>query len=104
MAQGQVIRVMRGLISELRHNCSERSLKDSLLIKYIFKQYRKHKVTDKQVCKASEEMKFVSESYLCYLKSKRKYEELHNQYHGKGERSVEETAKIVGFKLPHDPK
>lgn len=104
MAQSQGIKVMRGLISELRHNSSENPLKESLLIKYIFKQYRKYKVTDKQICKASEEMKFVSESYLCYLKSQRLYEKLHHQYHAKGERSVEETAEIVGFKLPHDPK
>lgn len=94
---------MRGLISELRHNSSGSLLKDSLLIKYIFKQYRKYKVTDKQICKAGEEMKFVSESYLCYLKSQRQYEKLYHQYHAKGERSVEETANIVGFKLPHDP-
>lgn len=104
MAQKQTIRVMRGLISELRYHSSETPLKESLLIRYIFNKYRKYKITDKQTCKASEEMKFVSDSYLCYLKSQRQYEKLYHQYHAKGERSVEETAKLVGFKLPHDPK
>ena len=78
MAQNQVVRIMRGLISELRHISSESPLKESFLIKYIFKQCRKYKVTDKQICKASEEMKFVCESYLCYLKSQRQYEELYS--------------------------
>ena len=42
--------------------------------------------------------------YRTYLASQRKYMELHDEYNSKGERSVEETAKLVGFKLPHDPK
>ena len=42
--------------------------------------------------------------YRTYLAAQRNYRKLHDEYNSKGERSVEETAKMVGFKLPHDPK
>ena len=29
---------------------------------------------------------------------------IHDEYHSKGEKTFEETAKLVGFKLPHDPR
>ncbi|KAK6639624.1 hypothetical protein RUM43_007897 [Polyplax serrata] len=77
---------------------------NSELASYILTQCYKHQVTDEQVCKAREEMKFLAETYLCYLRSQRLFEEIHRKYQGKGERSIKETAEIVGFKLPHDPK
>ena len=67
-------------------------------------QYRRHQVTQKQHCKASEEMAHLSDTYATYLESQRKWKQVHEEYHAKGERSVEETANLVGFKLPHDPK
>lgn len=33
-----------------------------------------------------------------------RYLELHSEYHGRGERTVKETADLVGFKLPNDPR
>lgn len=101
---GQTLRILRQLLSELRHMSFDGNLKDSLLKKYIFQQYRKFQITDLQLCKAREEMNFLAQSYLCYLQSQRRYKEIHEQYHAKGERSVKETADMVGFKLPHDPK
>lgn len=103
MSQG-VVRTLRQLVSEIRHISSENKLQDSLLVKYIIMQFHKYKETDQQLCKAQEEMKFLVSSYLCYLRSQRRYEEIHSQYHTKGERSVKETADMLGFKLPHDPK
>lgn len=102
--QQGIIRNLYHLLSEIRYISSEKHLRDSLLFNYVMKQFRKYKETDQQLCKAREEMKFLSETYLCYLRSQRRYEEIHNQYHAKGERSVKETADMVGFKLPHDPK
>lgn len=67
-------------------------------------QYRQYKITEQQVCKAQNEMIYLAESYLCYLRSQRQYMLIHNQYTGKKERSVQETADMIGFKLPHDPK
>lgn len=49
-------------------------------------------------------MLFLGNTYLCYLQSSRIYKRINDEYKGAGERSVEATAKMVGFKLPHDPK
>lgn len=104
MSQREIVRTLRNLVSEIRHISSEKKLKESLLVQYIVSQFRRHQQTDQQLCKAREEMKFMAQSYLCYLQSQRRYDEIHNQYHSKGERSVRDTADMLGFKLPHDPK
>ncbi|XP_066255599.1 protein FMC1 homolog [Euwallacea similis] len=95
---------LRGIIREFRYALPERSLKDNLIFNYLMKQYRKYKTTDQQLCKAQEEMNFIANSYLCYLRSSRLSQEIHDEFHGKGERTVQETADMIGFKLPHDPK
>lgn len=97
-------RTLRMLLRELRLAAPDGNIKDSLASKYILDQYKKFATTDQQLCKAREEAKFLGETYLTYLVSRRRYEELYKEYHGRGERSVRETANIVGFKLPHDPK
>lgn len=98
------ISLLRQIISELRYTLPEGSLKNSLNLKYIINQFRKYNTTDQQLCKAKEEVEFIAKSYLCYLKSLRLEKQIFDEFHGKGERTVEETAKMVGFKLPHDPK
>ncbi|XP_075221912.1 protein FMC1 homolog [Lycorma delicatula] len=104
ITSNKILTTLRQLISEIRHTNSSNKLTDSLLVKYIFSQYHKFKVTDQQLCKARQEAKFMAESYLCYLRSVREYNELYQHYLSKGERSIEDTANLVGFKLPHDPK
>lgn len=104
MATTSVLRNLRQLISEVRSVTSGGKLTDSTLTKYIFSQHRQYKETGEQLCKAREEMKFLSQTYLCYLQSQRKFLEIHAHFHGKGERSIRDTATLVGFKLPHDPK
>lgn len=95
----------RSLLNELRlANPAGRLNKDSLAVKYITNQFEKHQTTDQTLCKAREEMKFLGETYLCYLQSLRKLNAIEREYKGKGERSVKETADMVGFKLPQDPK
>lgn len=95
----------RSLLNELRLNSPSGCLnKDSLAFKYITNQFQKHQTTDQTLCKAKEEMRFLGETYLCYLRSLRKYTDIQKEYKGKGERSIKETANMVGFKLPHDPK
>lgn len=100
------LNTLRQLISELRYAtpASQGGLKDNLIFQYIKNQFRKYKTTDQQLCKAREEMNFMARTYLCYLKSLRLEQEIRKEFHGRGERSTAETAKIVGFKLPHDPK
>ncbi|KAL3277205.1 hypothetical protein HHI36_012555 [Cryptolaemus montrouzieri] len=95
---------IRQIISELRKVVPKENMKNNLALRYIVNQYKKYQTTDQQLCKAKEEMDFMAKTYLCYLQSSRLCQEIHDEFHSKGERTVEETAKMVGFKLPHDPK
>lgn len=101
------LHILRQIISELRFVIPKTAgtpLSNNLTLRYILKQYRKHYTTDEQLCKSREEMKFMANTYLCYLRSSRLHKEINEEFHGKGERSVGETASMLGFKLPHDPK
>ena len=42
----------------------------------------------------------VLETYITYLQSSREHRELLTRYQGRGERSVEESANLVGLELP----
>lgn len=95
---------LRQLLSEIRKQSSTNKLSDNQMVRYIFGQYRKHQTTDQQLCKAIDEMHYKARTYHDYLYSSRKYQEINVEFKGKGERTVEETARMVGFKLPHDPK
>lgn len=95
---------LRQLLSELRKQSMIKNLSGNEHVKYIFDQYRKFQTTDQQLCRAAEEMHFRAKTYVNYLHHSRIYKEINTEFKGKGERSVEDTAKMVGFKLPHDPK
>ncbi|XP_059475377.1 protein FMC1 homolog [Neocloeon triangulifer] len=98
------LRTLRGLISEIRRSSSDKKIKDSLLVQHLLQLYKKNQVTDEQLCREQFEMARLAETYSCYLSSSRRYMAIKDEYHGKGERSVRDTANMVGFKLPHDPK
>lgn len=96
---------VRRVFTELRRSSDHGArVKDLKISQYIMEQYRKHQLTEKQYCKAAEEMNHLASSYATYLSSQRNWQKVHQEYHSSGERSVEDTAKMVGFKLPHDPK
>lgn len=57
-----------------------------------------------QVCRHREEAAHLADTYSTYLSSQRRWYELQQEYHAKGERSVPDTAKMVGFNLPHEDK
>ncbi|XP_023165312.1 protein FMC1 homolog [Drosophila hydei] len=98
-------KMLRSLLHELRQAAhSPGNIKDSLAARYILAQYKKYETTDQQLCKARDEAAFLGQTYLTYLSSLRRYSELYKEYHGRGERTVKETADRVGFKLPTDPK
>lgn len=95
----------RSLLNELRANSRNGKLnRESVAYRCIRNQFEKHQTTDEIFCKAREEMKFLAETYLCYSSSLRKCAKIQQDYSGHGERSVKQTADIVGFKLPQDPK
>lgn len=92
------------MLRELRFSSrSGRLNKHSTAFKYIKNQFERHQTTPEMFCKAREEMKFLGQAYITYLQSSRKYEDIQTEYKGRGERSVKDTADMVGFKLPGDP-
>ena len=97
---------LRHLLREIRRNLPTQESKrcNQPLVNYILQEYRRHQVTSKQHCKPGQEMEHLANTYATYLTSQRMWFRVHNEYHAKGERSIAETAGIVGFKLPHDPK
>ncbi|KAH8242704.1 hypothetical protein KR032_001343 [Drosophila birchii] len=97
-------KVLRSQLHELRQASPNGCIKDNLAARYILAQYKKFETTDQQLCKARNEAIFLGQTYLTYLSSQRNYTELYKEFHGRGERSVRDTADLVGFKLPTDPK
>lgn len=97
------LKTLRALISEIRYSSSNKKLKESTLLTYILNQYRRNITTDKQFCRAHEETNYLAQTYCNYLQSTRQHAILWEHFHKK-ERTVEKTANMLGFKLPHDPK
>lgn len=104
MAQRNAVQVIRKLLKEIRNVTPSQKLKDSSMATHVLQLVEKYKVTDAQLCKKKDEMIFVADTYRCYLESSRRYKDILEKYHTKGERTVKQTADMVGFKLPHDPK
>ncbi|XP_008328544.1 protein FMC1 homolog [Cynoglossus semilaevis] len=96
------LRVCRGILKELR-TLHGQSYRESLAYGYVMEQFRKNKVTGERFCRHQQEVHHVSNTYLCLLTSTRHHMALHNLYHGKGERSTEEAAQMVGLRLPTQP-
>jgi len=100
------LQTLRQILREVRLSTGALGLvrKNLPLTSHLMAQYRKHQVTEKQHCKASLELNHLADSYATYLTSQRLWLDVHQEYHAKSERTVADTAKMVGFKLPHDPK
>ncbi|KAM9393538.1 protein FMC1 homolog [Pholidichthys leucotaenia] len=96
------LRVCRGILKELRA-IQGSTYKQSPAYSYVMDQFRKNKVTGERYCRAQQEACHAAQTYLCLLASTRKHLALHNLYHGKGERSPEEVANLVGLRLPTQP-
>ncbi|XP_012735099.2 protein FMC1 homolog [Fundulus heteroclitus] len=96
------LRVCRGILKELRA-IQGASYKQSLAYNYVMDQFRKNKVTGERYCRAQQEAHHASLTYLCLLASTRNHLALHTLYHGKGERSPEQAAGLVGLRLPSQP-
>lgn len=46
----------------------------------------------------------MADTYRTYLAAQRNYYAVQQEYHARGERTVDQTAKMMGFNLPHEPK
>ncbi|XP_034046988.1 protein FMC1 homolog [Thalassophryne amazonica] len=95
-------RACRGILKELRliHGSQ---YKKSLAYNYVTDQFRKNKVTGERYCRAQQEALHAADTYLCLLTSTRNHMVLHDLYHGKGERSPDELANLMGLRLPTQP-
>ncbi|XP_043483950.1 protein FMC1 homolog [Leptopilina heterotoma] len=98
------LKVVRSLLQGIKNTSQWKTLGDKRMVQYILKETRVHKETCEIYCKAREELKTLADNYLLYLTSRQKYEDIQRQFSGKGERSVQEVAELVGFKLPNSTK
>ncbi|XP_074049682.1 protein FMC1 homolog [Macrotis lagotis] len=105
VALGPPARTLRGLLRELRAlgAASGRPYRDAAAYRYLVAAFRAHRVTSEKLCRAQHELHFQAVTYLCLLRSTRNHVTLHQEFHGKGERSVEESAGMVGLQLPQQP-
>ena len=62
-------------------------------------EFRQNMLSDSRYCMEKNEMFFLGNAYLCYIKSTRATLDLYAKY-CKGERSIEASANLVGLKLP----
>ncbi|KAL1467375.1 hypothetical protein MTO96_042232 [Rhipicephalus appendiculatus] len=100
MAASKESRVLiRAVIQELRRSLPQ-PVRNSLAAQFLLSEARKHQTTEKRLCRAHQELQAKMDTYRTYLASSRKGKELHLQYHARGERSVEESARLVGLGLP----
>ena len=94
------LKVLRGLSRELRLIYKDGSLSQQRIYNFIRDQFRRNEVTTQQVCRGEQEALHLGRSYLCYLESVRKHQELVDSFKGHGEVSTSEAAKMVGLNLP----
>ncbi|CAN2390941.1 mitochondrial proton-transporting ATP synthase complex assembly [Pristimantis euphronides] len=97
------VHTFRGLLRLLRDSCGVQRYRGTAACGFLREQFRKHQVTSEKLCLAHQELHFQASTYLCLLQSVRNHLIFHEEYHGKGERSVEEVAGLVGFKIPQQP-
>ncbi|KAK1335096.1 LOW QUALITY PROTEIN: hypothetical protein QTO34_004674 [Cnephaeus nilssonii] len=93
-ALGPPARTLRGLLRELRYMSAGtgRPYRDTAAYRYLVQAFRAHRVTSEKLCRAQHELHFQAATYLCLLRSVREHVALHQEFHGRGERSVEEAA------------
>ncbi|KAK0058677.1 UPF0562 protein [Biomphalaria pfeifferi] len=93
-------RILRSLARELKLIYKKKDMCEVPVYAYVREQFRNFQVTGEKMCRARQEAEHLAQTYLCYLESTRKHEAVSAHYRGKGERSVESSANIVGLKLP----
>lgn len=69
-------------------------------MRHMINLMRENQITEKRFCRPKDHYKYFAETYLTYLRSSRMEDELVQKYFNKGERSVEDSAKLVGLRLP----
>ncbi|XP_056379674.1 protein FMC1 homolog [Hyla sarda] len=102
-ALGRPLHTFRSLLRELRLTYGAELYRKTAACAFIREQFRRNQVTSEKLCLAQQELHFQASTYLCLLQSVRNHLIFHEEYHGKGERSTEEAAALVGLKVPQQP-
>ncbi|KAE9419954.1 hypothetical protein Angca_002373, partial [Angiostrongylus cantonensis] len=96
-AEKSVLDSFRRIVKELRKIDKDFD-RNHALFKYLLSQVR-DSIAERSYSKAPEETRHLAGLYATYLSSTRKLVELETRYRG-GERSIEESAKLVGLSVP----
>lgn len=91
--------ILRSLTRELRCLTPDGKVLDEPLMQWILSEYRSNKITSAKYCHGAEEMTWMANNYLQYIRSQRICNELLEK-NQKPEKTVQETADMVGFRLP----
>ncbi|XP_075038818.1 protein FMC1 homolog [Mixophyes fleayi] len=102
-ALGCSLHTFRNILRELRHLSGADRYRKTPAYNYIRQQFKNNQVTSEKLCLAHQELHFLASTYLCLLQSVRNHVIFHEEYHAKGERSLEEVAGLVGYKIPQQP-
>ena len=71
----------------------------SAFLEKLRTEFHQNNVSDSKYCVQENQQKFLGHAYLTYLENTDKTIELYSAY-SKGERSIKESAAIVGLRLP----
>ncbi|KRZ35119.1 UPF0562 protein C7orf55 -like protein, partial [Trichinella pseudospiralis] len=93
------MQTLRSIVFEWRKILQE-PIRQTAAFQYLMKQYRKHQVAERDVCKNSKQLKSLADTYLIYLQSTRMLKQLEDKYYHKTGVTTEEAAAKVGLKLP----
>ncbi|KAF0312625.1 Protein FMC1 [Amphibalanus amphitrite] len=104
MSAGPAIKqLVHGLLREL-HSPASRHGVLGIYRAHVMDTARRFRVTGEEHCRARDELAHLGALYHSYLSSRRRHQLLLQTYKGGGERTTADTAAMVGFKLPHDPR
>ena len=94
-------RFLRHILRQVSQNVANnqrQKIRSQQLIKYYKSAVQKNQ--DREVDSLKEELK---DKITTFVRNEKLWAEVHKQYYSSKEISVEETAKNVGVKIPHDP-
>ncbi|CAI2348719.1 unnamed protein product [Caenorhabditis sp. 36 PRJEB53466] len=89
---------IKHIISELK-KVDKTFSPESQQYKFLMDQMRADQVTTRRYSKAANESESVAKLYLSYIQGTRRLNVLQERYKG-AEKTVEESARLVGLKLP----
>jgi len=106
--KSEALNILRCLYRELRPsvNAPQKHVYEIQVWKYIVGLCRQFKTQQhsSQGLEVQKNMEQTGRSYVLYLQGSREYHRISDVYKGAGERSADDTAKLLGFKMPNEPK